>query len=187
MSGANYNARNPNTTSNIRYFVQGRPANLWTTASYTDTSVSPSVIETVLTPSSINYSNVYIPGNLFVDGSIINPSDLTLKDNIVEISAELSDAIMKIKPTQFTFKSDIQKQIHYGFIAQEFEAHLPELVSLKPNPNINYNPTLNPNINPNIKAINYLEILPLLVHKVQSMQQEIDLLKAIVKTLTNPL
>lgn len=189
MSDANYNGKIGNNTSNTRYFIQGQPVNLWTTTKYTNTSVSPSVIETVLTPSSKNYSNVYIPGDLFVDGSIINPSDLTLKDNIVEISAELSDAIMKIKPTQFTFKSDIQKQIHYGFIAQEFEAHLPELVSLKPNPNINYNPTLNPNLNPslnqNIKAINYLEILPLLVHKVQSMQQEIDLLKATVNTLTN--
>ena len=30
------------------------------------------------------------------------------------------------------------------------------------------------------KAINYLEILPLLVHKVQSMQLEIDELKAII-------
>ena len=89
---------------------------------------------------------------------------------------------MKLKPSQFTFKSDNSKQIHYGFIAQELEEHLPELVTIKPSPIINHiiSPTSNPLNNQDIKAINYLEILPLLVHKVQSMQQEIDMLKDII-------
>jgi hypothetical protein len=92
---------------------------------------------------------------------------------------------MKLKPSQFTFKSDKAKQVHYGFIAQEFEEHFPELVTIKPISNLN--PNMSPSKNPitansqNIKAINYLEILPLLVHKVQSMQQEIDDLKAIIR------
>jgi hypothetical protein len=85
---------------------------------------------------------------------------------------------MKLKPSQFTYKSDNSKQVHYGFIAQELEEHLPELVTIKPSPIVN--PTLNPLNKQDIKAINYLEILPLLVHKVQSMQQEIDMLKAII-------
>ena len=175
---ANYNGRTPNTTSNIKYFVPGQSANLWKPQQYLNTKVTPNVYENVITPSSANFESVYIPGDLFVDGNIINPSDLLLKNNIVEISTELSDKIMRLKPTQFTFKSDKQGQIHYGFIAQEFEEHLPELVTTKPistaNPNIN--PSLLTNQN-KIKAINYLEILPLLVHKIQSMQKEIDILK----------
>jgi hypothetical protein len=93
---------------------------------------------------------------------------------------------MKLKPSQFTFKSDKANQVHYGFIAQEFEEHFPELVTIKPISNLNPNPNMSPSKNPitansqNIKAINYLEILPLLVHKVQSMQLEIDELKAII-------
>lgn len=175
MSTANYNGRVGNNTSNTRYFTQGQQPNYWVPSTYNGT--------TVLTPISTNYQNVYIPGNLYVDGSIINPSDYILKDNIEHISSELSDAIMRLKPSQFTFKSDSSKQVHYGFIAQEFEEHLPELVTLKPNPQIKQyiSPTMNPMNAQNIKAINYLEILPLLVHKVQSMQQEIDELKAIIK------
>ena len=174
---ANYNGRNPNTTSNIKYFVPGQSANLWKTQQYLNTNVIPNVYENVITPTSANYDNVYIPGDLFV-GSLINPSDLLLKNNILEISTELSDKIMRLKPTQFTFKSDKQGQIHYGFIAQEFEEHLPELVTIKPisTSNPNMNPSLLANQN-KIKAINYLEILPLLVHKIQSMQKEIDILK----------
>ena len=180
---ANYNGRSPNNTSNIKYFVSGENTNLWIVKKYLNTNVSPNVYENVITPSSLNYSNLYIPGDLFVDGSIINPSDILLKDNIVTISSELSDSIMKLKPTQFTYKSDTQNQIHYGFIAQEFEEHLPELVTNKPNPNSNFNPSMSQSLEANnIKAINYLEILPLLVHKIQSMQKEIDELRSIIKT-----
>jgi predicted patatin/cPLA2 family phospholipase len=182
-TNANYNGRVGNNTSNTRYFTPGIPYNLWTTTSYTNTSVSPNVTETVLTPSSANYSSVYIPGNLVVDGTISNPSDLSLKENIVEISTELSDTVMRLKPTQFTYKSDTQHQVHYGFIAQEFEEHLPELVTNKPTSNTNYNPSINKHLETNIKAINYLEVLPLLVHKIQNMQKEIDELKTIIKTL----
>jgi hypothetical protein len=171
MSNANYNGRVGNNTSNTRYFTPGQQPVLWTTTTYSG--------KTVLTPISSNYENVYIPGNLYVDGSIINPSDLILKDNITEISSDLSDAIMRLKPSQFTFKSDSSNQVHYCFIAQEFEEHFPELVTLKPNPQIKQ--YINPMNSQNIKAINYLEILPLLVHKIQSMQQEIDELKGLMK------
>ena len=173
-TNANYNGRVGNNTTNTRYFTPGMPYSLWTTTSNTNT---PSI-----TPSSPNYSSVYIPGNLVVDGIITNPSDLSLKENIVEISAELSDTVMRIKPTQFTYKTDTQHKVHYGFIAQEFEEHLPELVTNKPTSNINYNPSINKHLETNIKAINYLEVLPLLVHKIQTMQKEIDELKALIKT-----
>ena len=178
--GANYNGRQGNNTTNTRYFTPGVPYSLWTTTSYTDTSVSPSVTQSVITPSSTNYNSVYIPGTLFV-GTITTVSDLTLKDNILEISSDLSDTVMRLKPTQFTYKSDTQHKVHYGFIAQEFEEHLPELVVNKPNLNIDYNPTINKNSEAHIKTINYLEVLPLLVHKIQNMQKEIDELKALIK------
>ena len=173
-TNANYNGRVGNNTTNTRYFTPGMPYSLWTTTSNTTT---PSI-----TPSSANYNSVYIPGNLVVDGTITNPSDLSLKENIVEISAELSDTVMRLKPTQFTYKTDTQHKVHYGFIAQEFEEHLPELVTNKPTSNINYNPSINKHLETNIKAINYLEVLPLLVHKIQTMQKEIDELKALIKT-----
>lgn len=74
--------------------------------------------------------------------------------------------MLNLKSRQFTFKNDETKQIHYGFISQDFEKEIPELIYSKPDNN-----------NKNVKAINYLEIIPLLVSKIQSMQKEIDDLK----------
>ena len=181
MSNANYNGKVGNNTTNTRYFIEGQPSNIWIPSIYNGTTQ-------VITPSSANYQNVYIPGDLYVDGSIISPSDSILKDNIIEIPIDLSNAIMRLKPSQFTFKSDSLNRTHYGFIAQEFEEHFPELVRSKPNPNFNLNMSSSRFSSiansQNIKAINYLEILPLLVHKVQSMQLEITGLNTKIDELT---
>ena len=166
---ANYSGKQPNNTAYVKYFSPGTSSDLWTVKVYSYNGTKQNVI----TPVSNFYNNVYIPGNLFVDGSIISPSDINLKDNIVEISHDLSDNIMKLKPTQFTFKSDNKKQIHYGFIAQEFEEFFPDLVCSKPDKK------------DTIKGINYLEILPLLVGKIQKMQNEIDELKQQMQLLNN--
>ena len=152
---ANYNGRTPNTTSNIKYFVPGQSANLWKPQQYLNTKVTPNVYENVITPSSANFESVYIPGDLFVDGNIINPSDLLLKNNIVEISTELSDKIMRLKPTQFTFKSDKQGQIHYGFIAQEVQQFIPDIVRSRSKGD-------------GMLSLNYNEIIPVLVEAVKT-------------------
>jgi len=160
---ANYNGKQPNNTSYVKNFVYGTPANVWIGYSYINTS-GESI--SVLTPTSGNYSNVYIPGDLYVDGSIVSPSDIHLKENITLLDADKTNKLLNLQTSEFTFKDDSSKQIHYGFIAQEFEKEYPELVFTKPDKKLK-----------NIKAINYLEIIPLLVNKIQLMQKEIDGLK----------
>ena len=167
MGTANYGGKVANDTAYIKQFCYGQPTNLWKTYSYTP--VGQAAIE-VVTPTSGKFANVYIPGNLYVDGSIINPSDIHLKDNIVEIDRAQTNKLMNIKATAFNFKHDSSQHIHYGFIAQDFEKEYPELVFIKPDKNMS-----------NIKAINYLEMIPLLVNKMQMMQKEIDDLKCEVQ------
>jgi len=166
---ANYNGKQPNNTAYIKTFVYGTPANIWKVFSYINSSNNT---VSVITPSTKKYSNLYIPGDLFVDGNIINPSDIYLKENIDLIDINKTNKILNLKVSEFTFKDDSARNIHYGFIAQEFEKEYPELVCTKPDKNLN-----------NIKAINYLEILPLLVSKIQLMQKEIDDLKESIKNL----
>ncbi len=149
----------------------GNNINLWKMYSYIDSSGNS--INT-LTPTNERYSNVYIPGDLYVDRNIINPSDIHLKNDIMGISDDKINQLLNLQPRQFTFKNDTSKQIHYGFIAQDFEMEYPELVFNKPDPNLN-----------NIKAINYLEMIPLLVNKMQLMQKEIDELKSQIRTSYN--
>ena len=155
---ANYGGTANNNTSYIKKFNSGIPLNLWTT---TFRGIDKSI-----TPASSSTPNVYIPGNLYVDGAIINPSDIYLKNNVLDISEEISENIMKLRPVQYVLNNDVLKNTHYGFIAQELEEHLPELVFNIPNKNLI-----------NMKGISYLEMLPLLVYKIQKMQNEIDILK----------
>ena len=160
---SNYNGRQPNNTSYIKNFIEQPQINLWKVASYQTTSGS---IKSVITPSFTKYDSLYIQGDLFVDGTIFNPSDINLKKNINLIEVETSDKLMNLKPSSFILKNDAFNHIHYGFIAQDLENEYPELVENKPNKMYN-----------NIKSVNYLEIIPLLVHKIQLMQQEIKELK----------
>jgi hypothetical protein len=164
MSGANYNGKQPDNTAYIKNFVYGTPAVLWKVMTYQQSNGTK---DSVIAPSSTKFESLYIPGDLFVDGSIINPSDVNLKKNIELLDIEISDKLMKLKPSSFEFKDDPSNHIHYGFIANEFENEYPELVQTKPDQKYS-----------KIKSINYLEIIPLLVHKIQQMQQEINELKS---------
>jgi hypothetical protein len=169
MTEANYNGRQPNNTAYIKNFTYGIPANLWKVKDYTKLDGTK---ESVITPTSTKFESLYVPGDLFVDGNIVNPSDANLKKNIVPLNIEITEKLMKLNPTSFEFKDDPSSQIHYGFIAGELENEYPELIRTKPDKKY-----------VNIKSVNYLEIIPLLVHKIQQMQKEIDQLKGRIDSL----
>ena len=165
-SNANFGGKIGTDTTYVKQFNLGSPVTLWKTFYYN----SGGVPIPVLSPASETFKSLYIPGDLFVDGSIINPSDKHLKNNIDEIDVETTNKIMNLKASKFTFKKDPKGHIHYGFIAQELENEYPELISVKPDTNMS-----------NLKSINYLELIPLLVNKIQMMQKEIDDLKLEIK------
>ena len=167
MTNLNYGARQPNLTAFIKTFHNGETSPLWKILNYVNPTTSQSV--QVLTPSYKNINNVYIQGDLFVDGIIITPSDINLKTNIELLDINITDKLINLKPSSFVFKDDIHKKIHYGFIANELENEYPELVHNKPDLK-----------NSNLKSVNYLEIIPLLVHKIQLMQKEIEELKVLI-------
>jgi hypothetical protein len=159
MQQVNYGGKQPNNTSYIKTFYNantGLSNNLWIATNYFTSNV--------LQPSSNIYDSVYIPGNLYVDGVIVNPTDKHLKENINYINYETSDNIMKLSCIEFTLNNNNQKKLHYGFDAKQMDELFPNLVHITPD-NLNY------------KSINYLEIIPLLVDKIQNMQKEIDELK----------
>jgi hypothetical protein len=85
-------------------------------------------------------------------------SDVTLKNNIQPIKNTF-DVLSKINPVSFNW-NDMDKK-SFGFIAQEMEKVLPEIVTETQG----------------IKAISYTQIIPFLVDAIKKLQKQIDDLK----------
>jgi hypothetical protein len=112
--------------------------------------------------STCPYDTIF-EGNVIVNGTLTNPSDIQLKKNIQNIPNVESDKIMDICPVTYQLHTNNELENnakHYGFIAQDMEHIFPELVQ--------YNDVLT------LKTINYLELIPLLISKMQKMQMQID-------------
>lgn len=105
---------------------------------------------------------VLIDNDLIVTGSIYNTSDEKLKNNIATIENEKIDMLFTINPIHFEYKYDQHKKKHYGFLAQDVEKKFPELVEEKIT---------------GYKTVNYQELIPIMLAKMQIMQTEIDILK----------
>jgi len=160
MSGnsqtANYGGRQPDNTQNIKQFITTTSGIVdWVYKKLSNTNIQ------VITPSDQN-KTVMIPKDLLVLGSINNPSDINLKENIEKIDKLYSNNIINLNPVTFQYKNDKTHKMHYGLIAQELETVYPELVS---------------NNTTGFKTVNYIELIPIMLFQIKSMQQEINNLK----------
>jgi hypothetical protein len=157
MSGnsqtANYGGRQPDNTQNIKQFTTTTSGIVdWVYKKLPNTNVQ------VITPSNQS-KTVMIPKDLLVLGSINNPSDINLKNNIEQL--DNNNNFNKLNPVSFKYKNDSQQKKHFGLIAQELETIYPELVSN----------------NTGFKSVNYIELIPIILSQMKCMQQEIDKLK----------
>jgi hypothetical protein len=119
-----------------------------------------------LTPIN-SKATVLIKNDLIVEGSIINPSDLHLKNNIENLSDELSKNLMKLEPKKYVYKNDIEQNEHFGFIAQDVEQYFPSLVKTVSLTDSNLE---------HVKMVNYIELIPVLLLKIKDLQSQIDIL-----------
>ena len=157
--------RQPSAFQNIKLFPQSFAANsaLWYLNS-SRTNISPA-----------NLVDVYIPKDLIVQGSILNPSDLHLKENIELLSQDKSfdvNGVLKLWPVKYNYIQDTNKKLHYGLIAQDVEEYFPELVHTT-----NRDETDKKSTPAQTKSVNYIELIPIMLCKMQKMQKEIDMLK----------
>ena len=108
--------------------------------------------------------------NMTVYGTITQHSDLTIKDNIVEIP----NCINKVKSIRGIYynRTDFNTQpTKIGVIAQEVEVEMPELV---------HNEEIS-----GIKSVSYTELTAVLVNAIKEQQTIIDDLKTRLETLEN--
>ena len=126
---------------------------------YTDDRVA-SKITTALQGGEI--ANI-VTNQLQAQNFIAN-SDIRLKENIRLIS---DSDIGGLEPVQYSFKKDDTKRLRYGFIAQDVEEVLPDLVHTD---------------GEGIKGINYQDIIALLVKDNQNLRSNLlDMAKVLAE------
>lgn len=133
------------TSTNSTYYP------LWATA----TSGLPTVIYTSSTKFQFNPST----GTLSTT-NYDSLSDISLKYNVNSLQNSYN-IISKIRPVSFNWKDTDDKA--YGFIAQEVEAILPDIVHT--------------DISTGIKSMSYIQLIPLLVNSLIELKAEVDALK----------
>jgi hypothetical protein len=160
---ANYSGRQAPPSSYVKSFYTGSANPLWKLTSDPTQSLEPiSDTNDVRLPQDL-----YVNGDLHVAAVIYNDSDERIKDEIKQIDRNMYDNLLKLSPKKYSFKNDTNKKEHYGFIAQDVEKVYPSLVTCEKIGNED-----------GMKSVNYIELIPFLVAKIQDLQQEVDLLKA---------
>ena len=143
------------------------------------------------TGNSNSYA-AYFSGNVFCSGSYVG-SDQNLKQNIQDYSGGMN-VINQLHPKQFQYRHDgyfelmnLPKGDHCGLIAQDVEQVLPDLVKdtrfepAKATP-LSESGDLQNSEAVNFKALNYTELIPIMIKALQEQQQEIEELKRIVES-----
>ena len=110
------------------------------------------------------FSNGSNQGQLTYAGAWQNASDVAYKKDIVDINYGL-DTVKKLKPRTYKMKTDDEQQI--GFIAQELELDIPEVVGGEDGN----------------KGVSYGQLTAVLTKAIQEQQTIIEDLKARIETL----
>ena len=125
----------------------------------------------------------YFSGNVFSSGTYVG-SDEKLKQNIKDFSGAM-DIINGLHPKQYEYRQDenyklmnLPQGVHYGLIAQDVEKLLPNLVketkffTSKSNPSKQEELKNMPDIE--FKALNYTELIPVIIKGMQEQQLAIN-------------
>ena len=121
----------------------------------------------MITPT-IKGANLLIQGDLTVGGSIYNPSDINIKENIEILTDVDVEFVTHLKPVKYNYIYDSVKKTHFGLIAQEVSKVAPNLVGDVQDDTLSDWP---------IKAVNYIELIPILLAKMNMLQNELNQLK----------
>ena len=110
------------------------------------------------------FSNGSNQAQLSAAGAWVDASDVAYKKDIVDINYGL-DTIKKLKPRTYKMKSDDEQQI--GFVAQELELDIPEIV----------------NGEDGSKGVAYGQLTAVLTKAIQEQQELIETLTTRIETL----
>lgn len=157
---SNYGGKQPNNTAYVKQFVSGISGLVnWILNSTSIPNIK------IITPSDPT-ADVLIQNNLIVLGSMETSNDDAVKKNVSSIDTAFCDKLMELEPKMYNH-AFAPNDKHFGFLSADFEKLLPDLVG-------RYQMKQG---EPFVKSINFIEVIPLLLLKIQNMQKDIDELK----------
>lgn len=116
-------------------------------------------------------------GDGFYTGTWMQSSDRRLKTEIRSQTNGLKE-IMKLRPSQYQYVQNTHYGLpdgtHHGFIAQEMEEVLPDLVSDITMPTKTGPDEIGNSETVQYKAINYIELIPILTSAIQELKTQLD-------------
>ena len=135
---------------------------------------------------------LYVNGEAFTTGSgNWVTSDQQLKDNVEDVVGAL-DVIRELRPTSYTYRQNDKYKLlnlpqgrQYGFIAQEVERVIPDLVR---DTDIQFNeavadPGQTGHHTEQMKAMNYQMLIPVLTQGIKEQQEQLDELRSKYQSL----
>ncbi|MEQ9105755.1 MAG: tail fiber domain-containing protein [Rhodothermales bacterium] len=146
----------------------------------------------VTSPGASDYG-VYSYGNMYTTGTLTQMSDGRFKRDISGIPDNIKSGLLSSNPARYRFatsaeltasglpEASLSSGIRYGFVAQEMQVYLPELVT---NETLTVLPPDEDALEPSLTetlGINYIELIPILVAIVQDQQAQIEALQTAVR------
>jgi len=130
--------------------------------------------------SSSGYAG-YFSGRVRITGTLTQGSDKKLKRNIKPIKSALS-TVLQLEGKSYKYKADKYKDLNlsegnqFGFIAQELETVLPELVSESEHQVFSTSENGEKNLDETItyKGVNYIAIIPILTEAIKEQNEIIE-------------
>jgi len=116
-----------------------------------------------------NTESVVIPGNLTVQGTFTNPSDVRLKTGVSSLRYGLNE-LMRLRPVTWTWKNNSDGRTQIGLIAQDVRPILPELIVAG-------------NDQSHTLSLNYIGLLPIVIRAIQEQQATIASLRNEIASL----
>ena len=152
-------------------------------------------IYSVASNGGTNYAG-FFNGDVTITGTLTNPSDRKLKSNIKHLD-NVMPLIRELKPVEYDYKKEfsgkslnLPQNHQYGFIAQEVQTILPELVS---NQRINLGKVgggcidgdkdkMKNQLDESIEfiGVNYISIIPILVQGIKEQDAKINELESLI-------
>ena len=145
----------------------------------------------------------FFEGRMWINGEFTQSSDRRLKKDVKEVTNAMA-LVRSLRPTSYRFNGRAgravdQTTLHYGFLAQELEQVLPDLVSEVRRPAryrydddylVDGDTTAVPRQTEEIaasdtyKGVRYLDLIPILTQAIKEQQLDIDALHGRLAKLT---